>query len=294
MTRQTKVTNSGARTDVHAPKNLVTEDYQYIGAFDNQSAWAMSDWARDISRKLNSDQPERGSGQCAHCGAHLRYFAVLAYIPSGEYLAVGETCLDNRFSRATGDFHRLREAAQLDRQAQRIKHAVAAFATANPDLAWLATGELPEVIAWNNFVQDISRKLRQYGELSERQVAAVRAALVRAQESAARKVAEAQVQAAQPTADVPTGRLVVTGEVLTTKVQDGYYGSTLKMLVRDDRGFKVWGTVPSGLPSGLRGRRVTFTATLEASKDDSAFGFFSRPTSAKVLAQDVLGDSLAA
>lgn len=60
------------------------------------------------------------------------------------------------------------------------------------------------------------------------------------------------------------------------------------MLVLDDRGFKVWGTVPAALErdehGGMtvgtiaeKGDRVTFTARLEPSSDDETFGFFKRP-----------------
>ena len=65
--------------------------------------------------------------------------------------------------------------------------------------------------------------------------------------------------------------------MLTTKWQDSHFGITLKMLVRDDRGFKVWGTVPSSLPNTESGDRVTFIAAVEASDDDETFGFFKRP-----------------
>ena len=71
----------------------------------------------------------------------------------------------------------------------------------------------------------------------------------------------------------------VTGTVLSTKWVENKYGSTLKMLVEDRRGFKVFGSVPSALEN-VRGRSVSFTAALEPSRDDEKFGFFKRPTKA--------------
>ena len=82
--------------------------------------------------------------------------------------------------------------------------------------------------------------------------------------------------------DVPEGRLVITGTLLRMKWQEGYYGSTLKMLVQDDRGFRVWGTVPSSLDAN-RNDRIQFTAAVTQSDDDPKFGFFKRPTKATVL-----------
>jgi hypothetical protein len=110
----------------------------------------------------------------------------------------------------------------------------------------------------------------------------------------------------------PTGRVAVTGEILSTRVVEGAYGTAYKVLVKDDEGFKVWCSLPakqaeeardafwsanyedrfsiggivwfsgsSNEPehyAGVKGRRITFTATLEPSKDDVAFAFGSRPT----------------
>jgi hypothetical protein len=59
---------------------------------------------------------------------------------------------------------------------------------------------------------------------------------------------------------VPTGRIVIEGE-----------------------GWKVWGTEPRALYAE-KGDRVRLTATVEASADDPAFGFYSRPTKAEKLA----------
>lgn len=96
---------------------------------------------------------------------------------------------------------------------------------------------------------------------------------------------------------VPTGKHTVEGIVVATRVQDNqfsyYGGTTLKMVVLDDRGFKIWSTVPARIaPSGpvedLVGARVRYTASLEPSTDD-AFGFAKRPSKADVL-QSALRD----
>ena len=81
---------------------------------------------------------------------------------------------------------------------------------------------------------------------------------------------------------VPEGRVTVTGEVVGLAVRESAYGVTLKMTVRDDRGFKVWVTVPSAIDPE-RGDRVSFVATLTASDDDKFFGFGKRPAKAEVL-----------
>lgn len=84
-------------------------------------------------------------------------------------------------------------------------------------------------------------------------------------------------------ADVEEGRIVITGEVLAFKWQSSDYGETLKMLVQDDRGFRVWGSVPKGLDDAERNSRISFTATVQQSNDSTKFGFFKRPAKAEIL-----------
>ena len=96
-----------------------------------------------------------------------------------------------------------------------------------------------------------------------------------AEEREARKTADRE--ASSP---VVEGRGVISGTILSLKVVSSQYGETLKMLVKDDRGFKLFGTVPAAIDDVEKGDRVTFTARAEASKDDDRFGFYSRPSKA--------------
>src|SRR6478752_754342 len=135
---------------------------------------------------------------------------------------------------------------------------------------------------------------------SDRMIEAVRKVIAKRTERTAE-------QAAHP---APTGRVAVTGEVVSAKVQEGDYGTNYKILVKDDQGFKVWVSLPSEQRSqqhddfydwvqakgsyigdfgpwcfflgtddfaGVKGRRITFTATLTPSRDDVSFAFGSRP-----------------
>lgn len=109
----------------------------------------------------------------------------------------------------------------------------------------------------------------------------IRHAVWAAENEAAKAAAEAIVD----------GKQIITGEVISTKWVDEVYAygqRILKMVVKDDRGFKVWGTVPRSIieanDDALKGQRVTFSATVQASKDDDKFGFFKRPTKAAIAA----------
>lgn len=262
--------------NVHSPKNLITENYEYIHSFDNQTPWVLlgGDWAMEISRKLAANPSDRGSHRCHHCGVNIRYVAILRHTPTGDLIAVGETCLENRFDRATADFQRMRKQAQLDREQQRIKNGVAAFVQDNPDLAFLATGKLPESISWNSFIQDLSRKLRQYGDLSVAQVNAARRTMEKTTASQAAREQQKAAEALAPVADVVEGRIKISGVILGFKVVESDYGTVTKAIVADDRGFRVFGTAPQ---AGEKGDHVTFTATVERSRNDPYFGFYKRP-----------------
>ena len=105
---------------------------------------------------------------------------------------------------------------------------------------------------------------------------------------------------------ISAGKQTITGTIISTKEVDGFaYGQrVVKMVVKDDRGFKLYGTVPQAiLDAGvyghgrkfgananywnyevLKGQRVTFSATVQASDDDDKFGFFKRPTKAALAA----------
>lgn len=153
-----------------------------------------------------------------------------------------------------------------------------------------AAGE-PEVFAWmeaeaTSFAASLQESffrntLNGRPALTEKQLAAAKKSIAKDAERAAKRQAERD--AASP---VVEGRETVTGEVVTIKALENNFsysgGITLKMLVKDDRGFKVWGTVPRSIEVE-RGDRVTFTATLSASTDDETFGFFKRPTKADVM-----------
>jgi hypothetical protein len=118
---------------------------------------------------------------------------------------------------------------------------------------------------------------------------------------------QAEIAATEP---VPAGRQVVTGEIVGTKIVEGDYGTAYKITVKDDRGFRIYVSLPKAQADeaydqwfaehpepytygpacwflgidghdddhGIKGRRITFTATLEQSRDDASFGFGSRPT----------------
>lgn len=284
-----------SRTDVHAPKNLRPEDYEFVGCgnFPTADLDAYSPINTEYGRKLLREGwrfDSEGAG-CRHCGQFIIYYAVLKHIPSHKLIKVGETCLDNRFSLANAQFQHLRKAAKLNRERKRLSEKRSEFlANAPNSMAYEYAKNNPNEGGTNtgydfeSFNAKFVRYVERYGEASDKFVAAILRAKVRTEEWAAKKAEEALT--ASP---VVEGRVMLTGEVLSAKWKFTAHGDTLKLVVKDDRGFKVYGTCPSAvLNSGvlganddvslLKGRHISFVATVTTSGDDPTFGFFKRPS----------------
>ena len=274
------------RNSIHQPRNFDPTEYDFVTAFDNgcdQNLRAMPN-PEQLRLKMeamallarSTTSAFRSRGACDHCGAAIRYVAVCIHIPTGDHIAVGSTCIDSRMGcadQADFRFRFIRDAAAVTRAADALADKKAAFLAANPELATLV-----DYSGSNDFMLSLAEQFNRKGELSERQVAAAVKSLARDALFAARRVAEAETAT-----EAPEGKVTVTGEIIGLKVQEGFYGTTLKMTVRDDRGFKVWISVPAAITNPEKGLRVTFTATLEQSDRDETFAFGKRPTRASVL-----------
>lgn len=281
------------RTDIHRPVEFDPEAYVNIGYFDNgvfdreptAETWMEAQEALEyvalLSASKAAGQTRYGTGrQCDHCGAHIRYVAVYRHAPTGAHIAVGEQCAEGRFHYSKAEFQRLRKAAALNAELAKVRAEWAAYKVANADVDWDAL-----YASTNDFVQDVLRKGARYGNISDRQRDAIVAAVVR---DAEREAQRAEREAlALPPMPVPEGNgLAIEGIVLATRWDDGYYGSTYKMLVEvtvEGGVYRLWGSVPAAIDPD-KGDVVRFVANVERSSDDEAFGFYKRPRKAEVVA----------
>lgn len=304
------------RTDIHRPASpdFDPQAYKLTGCYDLSMpqmfaeydaltgvmrTWRnplYDEWQADLARLAGQGvhrAEHAGSRNCGHCGAHIRYAALL--VRGDEWIYVGEDCLDNRFPLTAKEFQRLRKDAKLNAEretramvrAQRVERVKAD----HPELAPLFDPEWLQANG-NGFLKDIARKAGEW-PLSPRQIQAAGESIERVN---ARK-AEAAEEA--PAGPAPAGRVKVVGEVVWEGWKDTDFGRTHKMIVKADDGWKVWSTVPSSLEPGNyydehgmyqhlagieQGARVTFIATLEPKDDDPTFAFAKRPTQAALIA----------
>lgn len=273
------------RTDIHRPVALITEDYEFAYAFDAHPEEGDRAACIPFVNMLLADGYKfggvYGDGQCSHCGQHIRYTAVLKHIPTKTLIRVGEQCLDNRFALATEEFQALRKAAKLNRDRIKLSDRRAAWYAINPDreiamgfcVASVSAGDYGYEGMRYNFVHNVNR----YGETSDRFVQAIMRDMVRTDAREEKRAAEKAQAVPVP---VIEGRTSVSGEVVSVKWQENDFGGREVMTVRDDRGFLLWGSVPSSLDGIEKGERVSFMATIQRSDRDETFGFFKRPSKA--------------
>ncbi len=295
------------RTDIHRPSVIIPEDYSFV-AFDYIKL-EMGDILENChmlqearaAKKAHMDrtggkysQHEHG-GSCHICGAAAIYTVTFYHKKTNSYIKTGQDCAQklemsfndaamNLFRNAIADARHAvagKKKAQVTLADAGLTAAWEIYAVTVPALraAAQAQFDISRIPYEEITIEDIVGKLVKYGSVSDKATNYLRTLLDKIDNRAAIEAKrKAEAEAAAP---CPTGRVTITGTVLSTKLQDGFYGATLKMLVKDDSGFKVWGTCPDGFN---RDCRVTFTAMVEPSKDDNKFGFFKRPTKAMVIA----------
>jgi hypothetical protein len=284
-----------ARTDIHRPSVIQPEEYtfvahDYVWVGDLGAALFLKEQreilAAHMAKTGGRYSTHEHGGNCYVCGSvNAIYTSTFYHQASNSYIKVGTDCAEKMWNHDGSRFRKQVKAA-IEAQAGKAKaQAVLAdeglsdcWAIYNAPNDWEQPGAQQRGI-----IADIVHKLIRYGSISDAQVGLLRRLvdqIANAGKIAAQRAAEAE--AAKPLPQF-AGRARIQGKVLTTKVVDSQYGSTIKMLVQHADGWKVWGTMPASLDSGCKGAVVAFDAAVQASPDDPKFGFFSRPTKAIVV-----------
>lgn len=85
----------------------------------------------------------------------------------------------------------------------------------------------------------------------------------------------------------PRGETLVRGEIVSSKVVDGLFGKSFKIMVVDDRGFKVWMTRPGSIGATPKGSRIEVVARLEPSDSDPCFAVGKYPKQAALIGKNM-------
>lgn len=277
------------RTDIHRPSEIIPEDYDFVCV---QFLWQTSDpdlgeviYNREQQQIFWEHKKKTGGrfaaiehgGTCFCCGATARYVARYYHEKTNSYIDLGERCSIKLDDGNKAAFNTLRRAIANARDAIAGKHkAKLILADLKMEQAWgiFELAGTPDKFEESR-VKDLVGRLVRFGNLTEKQIIFLGNLLHKINHRA--EIAEQRRLEKEAAAPCPSGRLVISGTVLTTKIIEGGFGPTLKMLVKADEGFTVWGTVPASLEAE-RGSRVMFRATVKPSDSDPKHGFFSRPT----------------
>lgn len=282
-----------ARTDAHRPGAILPTDYEPVLWY--ALATSVGGWPQP-SENVNCQQHSGdrccvvalrqsgarffaggGMGRCSICGASFVYGEVWQHRPTGEYIHVGHTCSDKyglEMDRSGWEVWHAKQAALRSQAAKdkRFKTAALLFLETEPGLAEDLQLDHP-------ILQDMWGKLHRYGSLSTKQVDCARSIANKIRNPPPPKEQELHVPA-------PTGRVRFTGRVVSTKVIEGPWGSTIKMVVKVETPggcWLSWVTMPKSL-SASRGDLVELKATLEPGRD-AYFAFGKRPSGARIVVE---------
>lgn len=291
------------RTDIHSPSNFIPGDYDLIDHFGVEKAgtYDRGDGEADIdffaygqeARRVyeegdRSQNPHPDPNQCDLCGTWFVHGAVLAH-KDGGVISIGGICLDD-ISLVGGISKNERLARTRRENGWAIKVArLRRFLASAPE------GIVAALRADHDISRDLRSQVIRKGRLSERQV---ELAFKLVSDVAKREELKANEPEAAPVPETDK-RIRIVAKLVHTKVVDGYYGQSEKGLflcdAGDGRAFKLWGSVPQAVSDARwdyereHGEwpkdviaNVSFTARIERSRDDEAFGFFKRPTKVEV------------
>lgn len=217
---------------------------------------------------IDQQKAELKAHRCSCCGHSIRWASIVEHLPTKTFHAVGKDCAQGivSLSRVSAAFAgasvALAQRAEANRREATFRRSAGPEAGAALD--WAKTGV-------NRTAKDIADKIRKYDTVSDKQVAF----LVGLHQ---RDVAYRNTL----TGGLVAGKQTLAGTVQSVKVQYSDYVSQangkngiIKALVQLTNGCKVWGTAPEGTVAGTN---VTFSAIVELSDKDPAFGFYKRPT----------------
>lgn len=259
-------------------------------------------------------------GNCHICGARCIYTAIFFHVPTKTYIRTGMDCAEKLDMGDTDMFRTFRKDVKdaLKRKAGKAK-AKAMLEGENLSRVWELAEMDFEVLASmqkrrdlvsmrytdrnveidnspltfeeNVFLKkesardklvDVVSGIIRYGDISDKQLSFLKN-LVEQFDNAEMHI-KAEIEARANTVDCPNGdKIKITGTIVKFSVTENAYGYRNVMTVKDEKGFKVWGTKPKSLDDAIEGSKVEFIANINQSDSDSKFGFYKRPTKVKIL-----------
>lgn len=227
--------------------------------------------------------------QCDHCGTHFNVGTLWINSVTQKHVFIGWICGTTVMGSTGSELDKKAIERKIKAHKSRVENKIKRAELWN----WISTSNDVElqlafwvglecsIPMWDAVSQIAHQTFIKAKKPSDKQIVLIKKHSVLAVE---RHQAKLDEKANEVLADVPVTdeRITITGKVLCTKWVENNFGGSVKFLVHDHVGFKVWGTVPSSIQVE-KGDEVTFDAKVTPSRDDSTFGFFKRPTKASVV-----------
>jgi len=291
------------RDDVHSPKNLIPENYEFVGVrlFHDEIPDDRNFIMEHMKRTGGKFSTHEHGGFCDVCGnPNVLNYAVFYHKPTNTYIKTGLECADTISTFASAALHnaiqevnrkKYLETRQKKAEARRkyikdeflisLKGTVLEPYTSlleNPP-----SNETYEQATLRNILANGAR----YGSLTSRQWAYAEKIVKSIEASTLQTVQE---ESKTPSAEIVEGKYEIIGKIISIKYKNieetpypGY-----RMLVEDAEGRKYYGSVPAILLESVEAveslidREVVLSVTVTRSPKDPCFGFFKRPRLVKM------------
>lgn len=88
------------RTDIHSPKNIITENYDFVCVRSHGNGFEDAEFNQESIRQFNAHRAATGGifsqhshgGCCMVCGSWFIDYAIFHHVPSNEYIQCGMDC----------------------------------------------------------------------------------------------------------------------------------------------------------------------------------------------------------
>lgn len=296
-----------ARTDIHRPSVITPEDYSFVGC-EVMKVEGLGDMyeLRAQREAIQAHMKQTGGtysshahgGSCHVCGAWAIYTFLFHHKPTNTYIRTGGDCAEKLEFYETERFRKMMSNA-LEAKAGKAK-AAALLEQHGLSKAWEIFqsedrnefGTHPKQVYRWGVIVSMTHNLVKYGSMSDKQINYMRVLIEQlAKHDEIEAAREAEHATYKPLPIKAPTRMKVKGTVRSIRRPEqgqtrGMFMVSTKILVQHADGWKVWGTMPSKICNVEVGYEIEFEAKVTVSDKDDKFGFFSRPTKAKIIIEE--------
>lgn len=256
-----------ARTDIHRPSQIKTEDYilvgfRYIGPYPMMGGDDRAAIEAHRTKTGGFYSGHEHGGTCGICGAHAHTLGVFWHQPTNRYIMAGEDCAAKMDMGEDIAFRAFKQRVAAGLEAAKGKARAQKILGENSlSAAWeIYTGTVDQ---WEeNTIRDIVGKLVKYGMISDKQMAFVASLLAKIPARDAQKAERAAANAGSQHVGTVGKREKFALTIEWIKGFDSAFGTTYIHGLRDAGGNIV--IYKGSKVLGDKGQQILVLATVKA------------------------------